>query len=402
MNEEIRDVSRPRPPRALTEYNPFYLLSAMCMLAGIFALNDSLDWSPLPSANLLGLIVILNLYEILLILIAVFLARRGVVRDAATLLVLEAFFLADAGFLNAEAFTQDFTLGLIVNCALLALAFVKLVIIFKGLALRLTDTRFALILSQLLILMALPGILKQVSEANNGGLPPLSIYAVWWIIGIIPILYLLWLRHSPAHYRGTINALVALPLISILAHLCTSNWVYNVRWQSANLSPLMLGLAVAIGASDYHVRHLSARMRTQLLLPMLAILVSLLHSYRLEFPLGGVPMTPLRLTLLAAAGVYFHGLLVHRHAYFAMAGSMCLMTAGIGHSPGAMVENTVSRGDRLLEWIWKLVPRTLTQWGIISVIASFILLALGLLLSLLKLPVRTVVKADAAEDVTVN
>ena len=61
--------------RPLADYNPFYLLSALCMLAGLFSLNDSLDWSPLPMFNVLMLICMLNAYEMLLIGLGVFLLR---------------------------------------------------------------------------------------------------------------------------------------------------------------------------------------------------------------------------------------------------------------------------------------------------------------------------------------
>src|SRR5215211_2255428 len=88
----------------LNRYNPFYLLSACCMLFGVFAMNDSLDWSPISMAKLLTMIVTLNLYEAMLIGLAVFLLRRGIRRDAMILLVIEAFFLADVGFLNMEVF----------------------------------------------------------------------------------------------------------------------------------------------------------------------------------------------------------------------------------------------------------------------------------------------------------
>ena len=87
MNDLLRAAPRPWIVRALGQYNPFYLLSAMCMLAGLFALNDSLNFSPLPAANLLIMILVLNVYEFLLIGIGIFLARRGLMRDAATLLV---------------------------------------------------------------------------------------------------------------------------------------------------------------------------------------------------------------------------------------------------------------------------------------------------------------------------
>src|SRR6185436_8240301 len=92
----------PRPAtgifhRLFVDYNPFYLLSALFMLLGLFVLNDSLDWSPLPLHNLVAMILTLNLYEALVIVLGIFLMRRGQVRDAMMLLVLEAFFLVDAG-----------------------------------------------------------------------------------------------------------------------------------------------------------------------------------------------------------------------------------------------------------------------------------------------------------------
>src|ERR1043165_7620667 len=128
--------------RMFVLYNPFYLLSAMCMLAGTFALNDSLTWSPIPLRNLLTLIFTLNVYEAMLIALAAFLLRRGITRDAMMLLVLEAFFLADVGFLNMEVFTVDARTGLIVNAVLLAGALVKVALVFRGAGVSLTDGKF--------------------------------------------------------------------------------------------------------------------------------------------------------------------------------------------------------------------------------------------------------------------
>src|SRR5687767_13842328 len=106
--------------RFLAEYNPFYLLSACCMLFGVFAMNDSLDWSPIPLHQLLTMIVTLNVYEAMLIGLAGFLLRRGITRDAIILLIIEAFFLADVGFLNMEVVSRDPHVGLIVNAFALA------------------------------------------------------------------------------------------------------------------------------------------------------------------------------------------------------------------------------------------------------------------------------------------
>lgn len=404
MNDSFRASPRPSMVRALADYNPFYLLSAACMLAGLFALNGSLSWSPLTFPTLLLLITVLNLYEILLILIGIFLARRGLMRDAATLLIVEAFFLADVGFLNSEAFTQDYYGGLVVNLFLLVGAVVKVVLVFWGLGIRLTDPRFCLILSQVLILLALPGYLRRVADNDSlARVSLLAMYAAWWAVGIIPLLYLAFLRHDPwARHRGIILAFVVLPTLSIVTHLCTSNWVYNVRWQNANVGPLIVTLAAAIGASDWHVRNMAMRMRVHLLLPVLAIGMALPTDYRMTFWVGDFALSPLRLMLLTSAAVYVYGVFVHRHALFVLAAMACLGISGVGHTPEAMARHTVASGNWVLSTLKRLIPQTLSQWGIISVISSFVLLGLGLLLSLLRPVPREAIPVLPMEESTLN
>src|SRR4051794_12220898 len=100
----------PVPPPArrgllhlIAEHNPFYLISASCMLFGCLLLTNSLSWDPIAVRRLLILIVTLNVYEFALVAIGLYLiARRGLKRDGWMLLVLEAFFLVDVTFLNAE------------------------------------------------------------------------------------------------------------------------------------------------------------------------------------------------------------------------------------------------------------------------------------------------------------
>lgn len=397
MNDSllVRSVPRPSLAQRFFDYNPFYLLSAMCMLAGLFSLNDSLDWSPLPVQNLLYLMLILNIYEFLLIGIGVFLWRRGAVRDATTLFVLEAFFLVDAGFLNSEIFTHDFELGLLVNLMVLVLAVLKVAAVFRGLGISVLDGRLPLVLAQMVLLLGVPGVLRYVWEHNNAVLPPMTLYATWWVVALIPIVYLLLMRgESIEKHRGIISVFVALPIISIIAHLCTSNWVYNVRWYHTNLSPLMLGLAIAMGASDRHVRNLAMRMRLHLLIPAFAIALAVPERSRLNFELAGLALTPLRLTLIGATIVYLHGLLIHRHPYFGFGAGLCLGAAGLGPSPQTMSENAHELLMTAARRLWRLVPRTVSQWGLVSVAASFVLLALGLTVSLLRPRVEAVADTD--------
>ena len=174
-----------------------------------------------------------------------------------------------------------------------------------------------------------------------------------------------------------------------------------MRWYSANTTPLVLGLAVAIGMYDRHVTNIAARMRAQLLLPIVAILGAMPTPGQLVFVFGGATFTPMRLTLIAAALVYAHGLWMHRHVYFAWAGGMCLVLAGLGETPGAIAQNTQYLVRDLAMRGARLIPRTRTHWGITAVAASFVLLIIGAAVSLLRsrqVVVQETMPADDADE----
>jgi hypothetical protein len=382
--------------RLLVEYNPFYLISAMFMLAGLFSLNDSPDWSPLPVGNVLILIATLNLYEMLLIGLALFLHHRGVRRDATMLLVIEAFFLADAGFLNSEIFTQDLEIGLIVNVLLLVLAAVKVACVFRALHLPLRSGPFALVMLQLALLMAMPGVFKYVAESRNGALPALVMYASWWAIGGIVALWgvimgrLDFVEDSPridhwGPHRAIVGSLLLLGFVSILAHICTSNWVYNVRWYTANLAPVLLGLAVALASLQGNVMRFRKRMRAEVMLPMAAIVISAPFPTALVWgPEDVAPITPLRLVLFTSALVYVHGLVRFRQTAFAWMSGACLLLASLGSSVSAMLDNIMIFNRTAMSFTRSLAPRRTVHWGVVSVVVAFMLLAVGMVLSMKK------------------
>src|SRR5690348_12261067 len=100
----------PTPPRTpnpllrfLVHHNPFYLLSALCMIAGCYALNSALQTRSGELPKLLLLMGTLQLYEFLLVGLGVYLiVKHRLDRDGRTLLLLDAVFLVDLTFLNAE------------------------------------------------------------------------------------------------------------------------------------------------------------------------------------------------------------------------------------------------------------------------------------------------------------
>jgi hypothetical protein len=365
------------PTRFVIDHNPFYLLSAVCMLFACLTLTNSLSYSPLPQWRLLLLIGALNAYEFLLIGIALWLiVSRKLLRDGIILLGIEALFLLDGAFLNSEIFAADMTMGFIVNLILLALAAAKLFVILRVLKLPLVPT-FPAIFALVTALFGMSGVFKYVS-GNGGWLPEGTLYAAWWAIGLLPIVMLPVLR-----MRGIAMIFGAIGTISLLAHLCLASWVYKVIWEAPNLSPLLLGTAVAIGAARHMFTH-ETRQRVQMLLPILAILLSASSGRDLMFEAGTLTFSPLRLTLLGTAAVYVHALIIHQAVVFIPAAMMALFLAVLGSTPDSMGNNTSAVVKTSTGWFTKLLPETAAQWGVVSLVASFVLLIVGAGVSTLK------------------
>lgn len=385
------ETTLPRPRQAvvdrLFESNPFYLMSAACMLFGCLALTNSLSWSPIRHERLLILILTLNLYELLLLGLGLFLlAARGIRRDGLTLLILEAFFMIDVSFLNAEIFATDFRIGLVVNIGVLLLAMGKLFLIFRALRLPLMHPALPLICGQLLVLFAFAGMYKHVSAGQEGKVPPLLMYGSWWIIGVMmPLGVAVAARLHAGCFdtcRPLLKVLLILPIVSMIAHVGTSHWVYKVAFTPAHLTPLLLGLACAVGAGSVHVRTLAARMRTQLLLPLGAALLSIKFPNELVVGSGNFAMTPLRFAMAGVLMVYLHGWWLHRHVLFAIAFILCI-SGGAMMAIRELLWDNVMRGLRaVFAFLDRKSPRTTSDWGVVAVIASFVLLILGAMVSL--------------------
>lgn len=394
--------------RFVADYNPFYLLSAACMLFGVFALNDSLDWSPIGLRRLLTMIVTLNVYELAVIGLAVFLMRRGIRRDSLMLLIVEAFFLADVGFLNMEVFATNVKVGLLVNAIVFAAAVVKVALIFNASGIPLKDSRFAFVLIQLSVLFAIPGIFGAIAQPRNDFLPPLAVYAAWWLAGAMPVVYTMTVgsvdlfRKRPDGLATRTDVIVSrvlivLPMLSMIAHLCLANWIYKVMFHPANLAPMLLGFAVLAGHADDQFNTRAARMRWALVLPFVAVALSAIKFPReLIFPITpGIDASPLRTALIVASVVYLEGLWNFRQAWFAVGSSACLAMATLGHSVGTINDNSIRMAKDGASVFDKLIPKTLAGWGMYSIGLSFVLLAIGALISLNR---KSVVVEEVREE----
>jgi hypothetical protein len=385
--------------RWLAEHNPFYLLSAACMLAGCLALTNSLSWVSITPGRLLTLIATLNLYEGLVLAIALFLiTRRGLRRDGRMLHLLQAFFLADFTFLNAEIATADVRTGIAVNAILLVLAAIKLGVVLRVLRPNFTALQYAFVLLQLGILFATPLALRWLDARPNGLVNPKQFYGLWWAIGLLPAVYELLARIdprgrvmsvSPSAQAAPITAYLALPYISLLAHVGVLHWVYMVDFFGAHAGPILLGLTLVLDRfSPNKVLPRKDLLSLRLLLPAAAVLVSMNNPFTFG-PAWGYPRLELTTFNLAVAGAFFVYLYCFLMPYARLVlatGAVAAMAYIFGPTETQMSNGLQHGWDFSVNLTNALAPKTLADWGVIGLVAAFGFLALGFWFSLRKEP----------------
>jgi len=130
------------------EFNPLYLISAVCVLYGVYLLNDHLEEIGLASieAQRFALFAILQSYELLVIAGAAFLVRRaGAVRPAVLLCFLEAVLLLDCTF-RLETHAMEGALGRLLTALWLLLTAFKLWGMARAMRITLTRKHYVALL----------------------------------------------------------------------------------------------------------------------------------------------------------------------------------------------------------------------------------------------------------------
>jgi hypothetical protein len=130
-------------------FNPLYLMSAFCVLTGMFLVNRSLDRLPEEAFDWprLALFAVMQSYELLVVAGAAFLVRRArAVRPAVLLVLLEALFLFD-GTLRLESLLLRSPLRFGVTLLWLALVPLKVWAMAAALRIRLPRAFYARIVA---------------------------------------------------------------------------------------------------------------------------------------------------------------------------------------------------------------------------------------------------------------
>ena len=431
----------------LMDHNPFYLVSVVLMLVGVYLLAGSIGPAPGDMWQLWVLVGVLNLYEGLVIALgAVLVGRPWVPRDGRTLLGLETLFLVEAAFLNAETIMTSLPQGAVLNVVLMVLAAAKLMAMLRALRLDVGRGKLAFLVGQIVLLYLAPIVVRLM--APDGNVPEAGMYAMWWVVGLTPAGFEVLARWWPAGVmtrgraggaavagagegvvtggsegthnehgqrgpcptgRGTRDMAAVLragvvrvygmvPFLALVAQLGFLHWVFHVQFYMAKVTPVLLGLALVAGQAEGLGWLRRADVRTvRLVLPVLALGLSLGNPPELAFHVGAVgrAIGPVAVAGLAAYLAYAYCFAFRYIAWFAGVAVLAVAAGLFGPS----VEHTVRFADAGVEGTWRaggsavtwglgmvrrIVPRTGVGWGIVATAGSFVFLGMGWVLSLRK------------------
>jgi hypothetical protein len=375
---------QPTELRFFQLHNPFYLLSALCMLAGCYGLVHVMRVGAGGSGTVLLLMGVLQVYELLLVGLAWFLiSSRRAERDGRMLLLLELVFLVDAAYINAEYCARDPKGGVLVSFLVLVLAFIKVGVMLTALGIRFRLKAYVFLLAHFGAIVGIPLLSSWMSE--NSLMSDTFFFFVWWGVGLVPLtqngmIGELLNRSLPNNWlfpleRNFRIAIIVLPFLSMCWHAASMHWVYGFDFHASYLTPLVLGLGVSLSLVLKGSPELWCR-RIRWLTPWLALPFSVQHSDALLFslPLGAlenVVFSPLRVGLLAVAVVYFVSFWPYRWRPFLVASFVSSFLAGAGYSVATIADT-----------LRNLSPRTAVEWCIVSIVAAFVFLTMGASVSL--------------------
>jgi hypothetical protein len=369
---------RHRPLRELImDHNPFLLLSTVCMLLGCYLVSAALHAKT--DLKLVGLLAAMNAYEACIIPLGLVLIRRtrGMARDGWWLLLFETLFLVNSTFVSPD-FRHGWAIP--VNLTLLVLACVKAGMILKGLQIPLRLRTFGFLVVQLAIIYSVPCFLSWVD--NYELLLPWVMYGLWWLVGLLPVVYDVMARcegQQPQYDRVQQvirRVYVIAPWVMLVAHLGVSHWTHSTGFQAADLTPVLFGLAIA-----------SARVKFG---PSMRAWVRV------------VPIVALACSLLSASDemlwvIHFAGD-THRIVplHFAIGGTLLTYgyMASVWHFIGsAVVVSVMAAGYVFQGWVIYtcraaiqlcigMLPDSTISWGVTAIGAAFVLLGAGAVVSL--------------------
>lgn len=243
---------------SLIQGNFFYPLSAIFFLLASFLLMPAQNVIGEKLLSTLQAALILQGYELLLILSAAVIVRRlRVLSDACTLLLIEIVLLLDPTFFTNSFLGLRTLPGTSVNLLLLALAPLKLAVILRALHLRISPRAWAAFMLALAGIYLGPAPLYWLTIRQPPQAPQaLYFYALLWMLPALAMLTprvreAVGLRAAPGfatrlQLLRVRRAIVWLPLIVLGVHLAECVWVNEetLRWLPVHAAPVLLSAAI--------------------------------------------------------------------------------------------------------------------------------------------------------------
>ena len=366
----------------IVEFNPFYLLSAVAMLFGVGALSNQSTWNPVPLSQLMPLLGALQVYEIAMLATGVWLYKKvGPRRDALQIVGLVMLFAVDVSFLMSEIATSDLAVGVATSAGLLGLALLKAGVIVAVVKPVISAATLVTGGVGLLMLHATP-VLLTILDDEGGGVTPLTFYALWWIVGLSPLLHdayaWLWRDVKPRgelHSKWWPRVIASLPWVSLAIHLGVLHYVYDRPFMAPHATPLLIGLALLLRPYG------PGLMPLRIALTAVAALVSLPDQPRLDLTIGSIDVGP---ELLGTAAAW----MALAYANFPR---LVPIFAGTAVAAGGwrLFGPTWDQLAALARSLWAMLPRTRQSLGLTAVATAFLLLLAGIATSVLHRPKAT-------------
>lgn len=363
-------------------HNPIFLFSALSMFIGCYLISSALDVRTGDTAKLVALITTINVYEVLLLALGVVLLKRPAFRrDGQMLFLIQMLFLADGPFFLAQSAMANASWLSVFNVILLFVGIVKGAIAMRAIGIRWSSRTLGFLILQLLLIDAvMPLFFSHVAVDGIIQTPPM--YVAWWIVGVLPVAYdvvarLIQPHGGPDNERFLRRAYLIIPWLFLVAHIGFFQYAYHSDFVPADLSPVLLGLTVATlrinAETDAGMTGLQI---TRAILPVIAIFFALITTPDpLASPFFGFGNRTI--TTALAIITYSYCLSIEFTLVTVTFLSLAALLYHFGPSPKTVGEGVSSLFEKLYNAVSMLVPRTVTAWGILSIVSAFLLLGLG-------------------------
>lgn len=191
--------------RLIIDANPLYLLSVLLMIAGLYLVNSAASEHSVGVETVAGFFGVQNVYEIVLVAMAIYLLRTGTnSRHGKLLLLFVMVFLADLTFYQVRIAVMDRSWGFVLSSFYLLLGAAKVWAVLTWLEIKVRWERLAYPFMAFGMIYYAPHYLYSVMDSTgsgNSGIPfsgQADVYMIWLVAAAIqlPVIVGNWRKSS--------------------------------------------------------------------------------------------------------------------------------------------------------------------------------------------------------------